>query len=111
MEKIKSKNKLLFSGEYRFPLIRRDEKSLVRNFFTFNRLHGAAFTDVGFPWDDHFSVKGVMDDVKLDVGAGLRFETTVMGFFEKTVNRLDVAVPVNGEKRHVHVWFEITQAF
>ena len=55
--------------------------------------------------------KGVMDDVKLDVGAGLRFETTVMGFFEKTVNRLDVAVPVNGEKRHVHVWFEITQAF
>jgi hypothetical protein len=110
-EKIKSQNKFLFSGEYRFPLIRRDQKSVVRNFFTFNRLHGAAFYDAGFPWDEHFSIDDVVRDVRSNVGLGLRFEVTVLGFFEKTINRLDAAVPIDGSNRHVHVWFEITHAF
>lgn len=105
-EKFESKNKILSNIEYRFPLIEEREESILRNFFTFNKLNGAVFYDAALPWDRDFD----QADMKSNVGVGLRMEATVLGFFEKVFNRLDVAVPL--ESPHdVHVWFEITHAF
>ena len=104
--RFESKNKFLVNAEYRFPLIEEREESILRNFFTFNRLNGVVFYDAGLPWDRHIDE----DDIKSNIGLGLRFEVTVLGFFEKTFNRLDVAVPLEGSD-DVHVWFEITHAF
>jgi len=104
--KFEGKNKLLLNAEYRFPLIEAREDSILRNFFTFNRLNGALFYDAGIPWNSSFDE----GEMKSNVGVGLRFEVTVLGFFEKVFNRLDVAVPLDGSE-DVHVWFEITHAF
>lgn len=107
-EKFPSKNRFLFNSEYRFPIIHEREDSLLRNFFTFNRLNGVVFFDAGLPWDKAGDIKE--DNIKTDVGVGLRFEVTILGFFEKTFNRLDVGFPLDGSA-NPHVWFEITHAF
>ena len=109
-EKFASKNKFLFNSEYRFPIIRDREDSLLRDFITFNRLNGVVFYEAGMPWDDEVDFNS--DNVKTDVGFGLRFEVTVLGFFEKTLNRIDVGLPLDGDgKLQPHIWFEITHAF
>ncbi len=107
-EKFASKNKFLFNSEYRFPIIKEREDSFLKNFFTFNRLNGVVFFEAGLPWDKRSDID--LDNVKTDVGFGVRFEVTVLGFFEKTFNRLDVGIPLNGEGVP-HIWFEITNAF
>jgi outer membrane protein insertion porin family len=106
--KFASKNKFLFNSEYRFPIIKEREDSFLKNFFTFNRLNGAAFFEAGLPWDKRRDID--LSNVKTDVGLGLRFEITVLGFFEKTFNRIDVGFPLDG-KSVPHIWFEVTNAF
>jgi outer membrane translocation and assembly module TamA len=78
----------------------------LRNFFTFNRLNGVIFYDAGLPWNRQIDMGRIVSDV----GVGLRVEVTVLGFFEKATNRIDIAVPL--ESPHdVHAWFEVTHAF
>ena len=108
--RFRSRNKLLYACEFRFPLVGEQEQSLLRNFFTFNRLNGAIFYETGVPWDDSFSSAKTQPDI----GLGLRFEVTVLGFFEKTLNRLDFAYPLRNDyrgKRTLQVCFNIMHAF
>jgi outer membrane protein assembly factor BamA len=108
--RFRSSNQFLYSGEFRFPIVGEQEDSILRNFFTFNRLNGTAFYDRGVAWDNDYAHTKAKDDV----GFGLRFEVTVLGFFEKVMNRLDFAYPLKKDeqgKRAVHVCFNIMQAF
>ena len=90
----------------RFPVTSEQEKSLLRNFLTFNKLSGVMFYDAGLPWDRDFS----STDIRQDIGLGLRFEVTILGFLEKLVNRFDIALPLNG-KKDLHLWFDIKHVF
>lgn len=103
----RNQNKLMINSEFRFPLIDEREKSLLRNFMTFNRFNGVLFYDTGLSWDRQIHT----GDIKQNIGFGFRWEITLLGFFEKTMNRLDIAVPVNEGEKDVHIWFDITHAF
>lgn len=105
-DEFETRNKFLYNLEYRFPLIKEKEESFLRDFFTFNGLSGVVFFDAGLPWERQIET----DNVKCDLGVGLRFEVTLLGFLEKTSNRVDVAFPLDGSK-DLHLWFQITQAF
>jgi len=104
-----AQNKFIYSAEYRFNLIDEREDSFLRNFLTFNRMNAAVFYDAGTAWDRQCG-KG---DIKQDIGFGVDFEVTVLGFFEKTLNRFDVAVPTDGRGKNdgVRLTFDITHAF
>ena len=99
---------LLAQAEYRWLLADAGARPVAWRYLSFNRLYGVLFYEAARSWEHSWN-EGF---VKQDVGLGLRFDTTALGFFERSVLRLDVATPTSGsDGAGVQVFVKFGQAF
>lgn len=99
---------LLAQAEYRWLLADLGERPVAWKYLSFNRLYGVVFYDIARSYDDSWAG----GFVKQDVGVGLRLDATALGFFERSVLRVDVATPTSGsDGGDVQVFVKFGQAF
>ncbi len=104
---VRGSNALLGSVEYRFPLVRKLDWSMLDHVIGLDSIGGVVFFDTGESWYDDFAD----GKFKKDAGFGLRFTLSIGSFLEKIVVRADVAQPIDAPKEDTHFWFGLNHAF
>ena len=97
----------LSTMEWRMPLWRNFDQSVLDHVFLFQNLLGTVFYDVGESY-----LRGRWSSVVHGVGVGLRIDTSLFSFLERANLRIDIAQPVGiGLGRGPTIWFGINQVF
>jgi len=96
----------VFSGEWRFPILRQTEYDVVDHLVGLRNLGGAIFVDTGNVWANGSQV----GPWATSVGAGLRLDLAFLGFLERSLIRLDMAQAI-GAGIGPQFWFGLNQPF